>query len=83
MLEGYKPKKEVKQKEPHKFKVGDIVKGNSKSDGRYNFTNSNMTRGKVTSVTGDTITIEVLEHKTRNGKVGEKYDVDPKYFDLV
>ena len=43
-----------------------------------------MTRGKVTRVTGDTITIEVLEHKTaRPGKAGEKYDVDPKYFDLV
>lgn len=83
VLEGYKPDKNSEQKEPHKFKVGDIVKGNSESDGRYNFTNSNMTRGKVTSVTCDTITIEVLEHKTSNGKVGEKYDVDPKYFDLM
>nr|DAJ92482.1 MAG TPA: hypothetical protein [Caudoviricetes sp.] len=75
--------KEVKPKEPHKFKIGDIVKGNSKSDGRYNITNSNMTRGKVTRVTGDTITIEVLEHKTNLGKAGIKYDVDPKCFDLV
>ena len=58
--------KEVKPKEPHKFKVGDIVKGNSKSDKKYNITNSNMTRGKVTHVSndGDTITIEVLEHKS-------------------
>lgn len=83
VLEGYKPDKHSEPKEPHKFKVGDIVKGNSKSDGRYNFTNSNMTRGKVTRVTGDTITIEVLKHKTMHGKVEEKYDVDPKYFDLV
>ena len=44
-----------------------------------------MTRGKVTHVSndGDTITIEVLKHKTMHEKVGEKYDVDPKYFDLV
>lgn len=83
VLEGYKPEKEDEPKEPHKFKVGDIVKGNSKSDRRYNITNSNMTRGKVTRVTGGTITIEVLEHKTNLGKAGIKYDVDPKCFDLV
>lgn len=85
VLEGYKPKKEVKQKEPHKFKVGDIVTGNSESNDRYRITNSDMTRGKVTYVSenGD-ITIEVLNHKTMPYEVGEKYvGVKSKYFDLV
>ena len=77
--------KESKQKETHKFKVGDIVKGNSKSDEKYIVTNSNMTRGKVTRVSndGDTITIEVLEHKNMTFSDGEEYGVESKYFDLV
>ena len=77
--------KESKQKEPHKFKVGDIVKGNSKSDKKYNITNSNMTRGKVTRVSndGDTITIEALEHNNMQFSVAEEYGVESKYFDLV
>ena len=77
--------KESKQKEPHKFKVGDIVKGNSESDEKYVYTNSNMTRGKVTHVSndGDTITIEVLEHKNMTFSDGEEYGVESKYFDLV
>ena len=77
--------KEVKLKEPHKFKVGDIVKGNSKSDKKYNITNSNMTRGKVTRVSndGDTITIEVLEHKNMTFEAGTECGVESKYFDLV
>lgn len=76
--------KEFKPKELHKFKVGDIVKGNSKSDRRYLITNGNMTRGKVIRVTGDLITIEVLSHKTMSDKVGKKYArVESKYFDLV
>ena len=72
-------------KEPHKFKVGDIVKGNSKSDKKYNITNSNMTRGKVTRVSndGNTITIEALEHNNMTFTVAEEYGVESKYFDLV
>lgn len=76
--------KEGKLKESHKFKVGDIVKGNSESDRRYSVTNGNMTRGKVINATGDLITIEVLSHKTMPDKVGEEYVcVESKYFDLV
>lgn len=76
--------KEVKPKEPHKFKVGDIVKGNSKSGRRYSVTNDNMARGKVIGVVGNFITIEVLSHKTMPGKVGKEYSgLESKYFDLV
>lgn len=76
--------KESKPKEPHKFKVGDIVKGNSKSGRRYSVTNDNMARGKVVGVVGNFITIEVLSHKTMPGKVGKEYSgLESKYFDLV
>lgn len=83
VLEGYKPKKEREPKEPHKFKVGDIVKGNSKSDGRYNITNSNMTSGKITKVSedGKLIDVEMLEHK--HGDSGNFCGLESKYFDLV
>lgn len=75
--------KECKPKEPHKFKVGDIVKGNLESDDRYNITNSNMTRGKVTKVSedGNYIDVEILEHK--HGDTGNLYALESKYFDLV
>ena len=77
--------KDVKPKEAHKFKVGDIVKGNSKSDKKYNITNSNMTRGKVTRVSndGNTITIEALEHNNMTFTVVDEYGVESKYFDIV
>lgn len=82
VLDGYKPDE---PKEPHKFKVGDIVKGNSESNDRYLITNSNMTRGKVIYVSenGD-IKIKVLSHKTMPYEVGEEYfGLKSKYFDLV
>lgn len=83
VLEGYKPDKHSETKEPHKFKVGDIVKGNSESDRRYNITNSNMTSGKITEVSedGKFIDVEMLEHKY--GDSGNFYGLESKYFDLV
>lgn len=84
VLEGYNPDKHGELKEPHKFKVGDIVKGNSESDEKYAITTSNMTRGKVTYVSENgAITIEVLSHKTMPDEVGEKFVCAAKYFDLV
>ena len=81
VLEGYKPEKEGEPKEPHKFKVGDIVKGNNPV--RYRFTDDDMTRGKVTKVSeyGKHISVEILEHK--RGSTGEFYGLESKYFDLV
>ena len=83
VLEDYKPDEPEEPKEPHKFKVGDIVKGNLESDERYHITNSDMTRGKIVCVSGDIITIEVLNHKTMPDKAGNEYDVESKYFDIV
>ena len=66
-----------------KFKVGDIVKGNEKSDGRYGFTNSYCT-GKVIEVYEDgTFLLKVISHERYEDQVGEEYPVDEDYFDLV
>lgn len=87
VLECYKPDKHSEPKEPRKFKVGDIVKGNSKSDSRYNITNSDMTRGKITEVSedGKFIDVEMLEHKRDcDCGCGSKFHgLESKYFDLV
>ena len=81
VLEGYKPKKEVKQKEPHKFKVGDIVKCNNPV--RYCFKDYDMTRCKVTKVSedGKYISVEILEHK--RGSTCKFYGFESNCFDLV
>ena len=81
VLEGYKPKKEVKHKEPNKFKVGDIVKCNNPV--RYCFTDDDMTRCKVTNVSedGKYISVEILEHK--RGSTCKFYGFESNCFDLV
>lgn len=67
-----------------KFKVGDLVRGNSKSDDRYAFTNSNMTKGKVTNVRcNGCIDIKVLEHKSSTENGITYTSLEPKYFDLI
>ena len=73
--------KEVKLKEPHKFKVGDIVKGNDHV--RYCFTEDDMTSGKVTKVSedGKYISVEILEHK--RGSTCKFYGFESNCFDLV
>ena len=74
-------KKECKQKEPHKFKVGDIVKCNNPV--RYCFTDDDMTRCKVTKVSedGKYISVEILEHK--RGSTCKFYGFESNCFDLV
>lgn len=81
VLEGYKPDKEGKPKEPHKFKVGDIVK--CKNPVRYCFTDDDMTRCKVTNVSedGKYISVEILEHK--RGSTCKFYGFESNCFDLV
>ena len=81
VLEGYKPEKEGEPKEPHKFKVGDIVKCNNPV--RYCFTDDDMTRCKVTKVSedGKYISVEILEHK--RGSTCKFYGFESNCFDLV
>ena len=81
VLEGYKPDKEGEPKEPHKFKVGDIVKCNNPV--RYCFKDYDMTRCKVTNVSDDGkyISVEILEHK--RGSTCKFYGFESNCFDLV
>ena len=81
VLEGYKPDKEGEPKEPHKFKVGDIVKCNNPV--RYCFTDDDMARCKVTKVSDDGkyISVEILEHK--RGSTCKFYGFESNCFDLV
>lgn len=66
-----------------KFKIGDIVKGNEMSDGRYRFTNSYCT-GRVIEVYEDgTFLLKVISHECCEDMAGEEYSVDDYYFDLV
>lgn len=59
------------------FKVGDIIKGTRYSDDKYVYTNSNMLKGKILSISdypGNlTLIIKILEHKDIKEK-GRIYD---------
>ena len=59
------------------MKIGDLVKGISD---KYGFTNTDMTKGVVTRVDGESITVRILEHKV--GNTG-KYDVEARYFEVI
>lgn len=77
-----KEEKKVETKHKHKFKIGDIVCGNGM--GRYGYTNSNMTKGKVVDVNPHTgfIDIKVLKHKLYSSDT-IFHDLDFRYFDPV
>ena len=78
----YELTKEEEMKLEHKFRVGDIVRGNDAS--RYAFTNKNMTEGVVTEVTPNNFfRVKVLKH-TNEELIGNSFSgLDPKYFELV
>jgi hypothetical protein len=44
------------------MEVGDFVRGRLESDAEYSVTNSKMTRGIVTDINDDFISVRVLEH---------------------
>ena len=73
--------KEEEKVDKYKFKVGDIVCGNSK--GRYGFTNADMTKGVVVGVDYfGYIDVKILEHRGYKGETVFS-DLNPEYFDLV
>jgi hypothetical protein len=61
-----------------KMEIGDFVKG--KPDNGYGITNEHMTRGIVTAVSGEQITVKVLGHDA--GKSG-KFNVDASKFEVI
>ena len=65
-----------------KFKIGDIVKGNEKSDGKYSITNSYCV-GEVINVYKDDILLKIISHELYGEEVGNEYIVNACCFDLV
>lgn len=66
-----------------KFKIGDIVKGNEMSDGKYSITNSYCV-GKVIEVYQDgSFLLKVISHELYKDHIGEEYPVEDDYFDFV
>ena len=60
------------------MQVGDFVKGLPGSP--YSITTEDMTRGVVTSVYGDRMSVKVLDHaKDMRGT----FDVDKQYFEVI
>ena len=64
-----------------KFRIGDIVKGNQKSN-KYGVTDENMSEGRVIEVDGENIRVRVLAHRD-SSHVGDKWIVDEDCFDFV
>ena len=66
-----------------KFKIGDIVKGNEKSDGKYSITNSYCVGEVIETNEFGIIMLKLISHEQYEDHVGEEFVVDDDYFDLV
>ena len=66
-----------------KFKIGDIVKGNEKSDGKYSITNSYCVGEVIETNEFGIIMLRIISHEQYEDHVGEEFVVDDDYFDLV
>lgn len=66
-----------------KFKIGDIVKGNEKSDGKYSITNSYCVGEVIETDEFGGILLKIISRERREDMVGEEYPVEDDYFDLV
>lgn len=66
-----------------KFKIGDIVKGNEKSDGKYSITNSYCVGEVIETNEFGIILLKIISHEKYKDHIGEAFAVDDYYFDLV
>lgn len=66
-----------------KFKIGDIVKGNEMSDGKYSITNSSCIGEVIEANEFGIILLKIISHEKYEDYVGEAFAVDDDYFDLV
>lgn len=66
-----------------KFKIGDIVKGNEMSDGKYSITNSYCVGEVIEANEFGEILLKIISHEKYEDYVGEAFAVDDDYFDLV
>lgn len=69
-----------------KFKVGDIIKGTMEADVKYAYTTS-KSKCRVVEVYGydgyGDIEVEIIDHETLKSCIGEVYEVEEYYFELV
>ena len=74
----------MKAKNAWPMEVGDLVKGNSKSDIAYGQTNSEMTLGEIVAIRpSGRIDIKVLEHSNAH-QIGVTFpSLRPQHFDYV
>ena len=66
-----------------KFKIGDIVKGNKMSDGKYSITNSYCVGEVIETNEFGIIMLKIISHEQYEDHIGEEFVVDDDYFDLV
>ena len=66
-----------------KFKVGDIVKGNEKSDGKNSITKPYCVGEVIETNEFGIILLKIISHERYKDHVGENFAVDDVYFDLV
>lgn len=66
-----------------KFKIGDIIKGNEMSDGKYSITNSYCVGEVIETNEFGFIVLKILTHEHYKNEVGNEYSVEDNYFDLV
>ena len=66
-----------------KFKIGDIVKSNEKSDGKYSITNSYCVGEVIETNEFGFIVLKIISHEQYEDPVGEVFSVEDDYFDLV
>lgn len=66
-----------------KFKVGDIVKGNEMSNGKYSITNLYCVGEVIETNEDGSILLKVISHELYKDHIGEEYPVDEDYFDFV
>ena len=66
-----------------KFKIGDIVKGNEMSNGKYSITNSYCVGEVIEANEFGYILLKIISHEQYEDHVGEAFAVEDDYFDLV
>lgn len=66
-----------------KFKVGNIIKGTMEADVQYAYTTSKSKCRVVEVYRYGNIEVEIIDHETLKSCIGEVYEVEEYYFELV
>ena len=66
-----------------KFKVGDIIRGTKEADDQYAYTTSKSKCRVVEVYDYGDIDVEIIDHRTLKDHIGEVYEVEEQYFELL